>query len=419
MRPAESSSPIREETIRASESPDLQSRETTQVRRKQETRRVRVVRIEGTTNQSKASPMPSSPALIETIIAPKHNGISEAFPPACLPELNELIRRLLNPPNRSGSLGRLKNYEVLELIGTVAAGAVFRVTDLDLQRVVAIKAMLPRHGADARARARFISEGRAVAALAHENLIGIHGVGEAGGIPYLVMEYAEGGSLAQRLNEKGRLPPSEVVRIGLQAAAGLSAAHAAGLVHRDVKPANLLLETSTGRVKVADFGLAHRLDPAGGQVGEVVGTPYFMSPEQAAGLFTDPRSDLFSLGCVLYLCCPGELPFPGESIETVLEQIFSVMPRPVRQVDPTLPDWLEEIIFGLLAKNPADRFPATANEVKMQLISRWASLFTQRGKTSSMRRSCASPLLLRDEGGEGDVRGSRQGAGEGQWRRTN
>jgi serine/threonine protein kinase len=322
--------------------------------------------------------------LLETIVAPEQDD-RDAFPPAPLPEIEELFQRLLRPPNRTGSLGKLNNYEVLELIGTGAAGTVFRATDLDLQRVVAIKAMLPRRCSSASARVSFLREGRAVAALAHENIIGIHAVGEAGGIPYLVMEYAEGGSLQQRLSEKGRLPLGEVVRIGLQVASGLAAAHSEGLVHRDVKPANLLFEATTGRVKVADFGLAYRLEASGGSVGQVVGTPLFMSPEAAAGMGADPRSDLFSLGCVLYLCCTGELPFPGEDMDNVLEKIFTLDPTPIRQLDPTLPEWLEEVIGGLLAKEASERSPATAMELKLLLISRWASLFTQGGKTSGTR----------------------------------
>jgi serine/threonine protein kinase len=179
-----------------------------------------------------------------------------------------------------------------------------------LHRVVAIKVLAPALASSGAARQRFVREARAAAAVTHDNVIDIHAVEDDGAVPYLVMQFIDGRTLQEKLDRGGPLPLKEVLRIGLQVAAGLAAAHAQGLVHRDVKPANILLENSVERVKITDFGLARTVDDASlTQSGFIAGTPAYMSPEQADGDKVDHRSDLFSLGSVLYTLCAGHPPF--------------------------------------------------------------------------------------------------------------
>ena len=202
----------------------------------------------------------------------------------------------LAPSGKPGSLGRLGHYEVLEVVGRGGMGVVLRAFDERLHRVVAIKVMAAQLATSATARKHFTREAQAAAAVSHDHVVTIHAVEEADGLPYLVMQYVAGMSLQERLNREGPLQLPEVLRIGTQVAAGLAAAHAQGLVHRDVKPANILLENGVERVKLTDFGLAQAADDATlSQLGVVAGTPMFMSPEQARGGPLDHRSDLFSL----------------------------------------------------------------------------------------------------------------------------
>ncbi len=274
--------------------------------------------------------------------------------------------RLLGPPTRPGSLGQLGHYEVLEVIGRGGMGVVFRAFDEKLQRVVAIKVMSPGLAGSGTARQRFVREARAAAAVTHENVIDIHAVEDQGPVPYLVMQFVDGVSLEDRIRAAGALSLQEVLRIGLQTAAGLAAAHAQGLVHRDVKPANILLENSVERVKITDFGLARAVDEARlTQSGVVAGTPMYMSPEQAQGLAVDQRSDLFSLGSVLYCMCTGRPPFRAESALAVLRRVCEDTPRPVREINPALPEWLAALVDKLQAKGPADRFRSAAEVTEL------------------------------------------------------
>lgn len=267
----------------------------------------------------------------------------------------------LEPSDKPGSIGRLGHYEVREVVGRGGMGVVLRAFDENLHRVIAVKVMAPQLAASATARQRFIREARAAAAVSHDHIVTIHAVEEAGGLPYIVMQYVDGISLQERLDRTGPLRLAEVLRIGMQAASGLAAAHKQGLVHRDIKPANILLENGVERVKITDFGLARAADDASlTQAGAVAGTPQYMSPEQAEGKPVDARSDLFSLGSVLYAMCTGRPPFRGSTARAVLKRVCEEAPAPVREAGPEVPDWLCAIVAKLQAKEPADRYQSAA-----------------------------------------------------------
>jgi WD40 repeat protein len=267
----------------------------------------------------------------------------------------------LAPSQRPDSLGRLGHYEVLEIVGKGATGIVLRAFDEKLHRVVAIKALAPALATTGSSRPRFVREAQAAAAVTHDNIINIHAVEDSGPVPYLVMQYIDGLTLQKKLDRAGPLPLQEVLRIGLQVAAGLAAAHAHGLVHRDVKPANILLENGVERVKLTDFGLARAVDdPSLTRSGLIAGTPAYMSPEQANGEHVDPRSDLFSLGSVLYALCTGHAPFRASTTMAVLKRVCDETPRPVREVNAEVPEWLCGLIAKLHAKSPVERYQSAA-----------------------------------------------------------
>ncbi|HEV3142460.1 MAG TPA: protein kinase [Gemmataceae bacterium] len=269
---------------------------------------------------------------------------------------------------------RLGHYEIREVIGKGGMGVVLKAYDQKLQRIVAIKIMAPELAANVTARQRFIREARAAAAVSHDHIVTIHEVQEDHSPPYFVMPYIVGMSLQERLDKKGPFGLKEILRIGLQAANGLAAAHAQGLVHRDIKPANILLENGVERVKITDFGLARAVDDASvTQSGVISGTPMFMSPEQAAGETVDHRSDLFSLGSVLYMLCTGRPPFRATGTMAVMKRVIEDRPRPIREINPEMPDWLEAIIAKLHAKNSEDRFQS-AKEVAQLLEQHLAHL---------------------------------------------
>jgi serine/threonine protein kinase len=271
----------------------------------------------------------------------------------------------LAPASDPGHLGVLGPYQVIGVIGRGGMGVVLKALDPALGRTVAIKVLAPQLATSSQARRRFAREGRAAAAIAHEHVVTIHAVAvdPASGLPYLVMTYVPGLSLQDRIDIDGPLPPEQLLRIGMQAASGLAAAHAQGLVHRDVKPANILLQDGVERIKLTDFGLARAVDDASlTQSGVVAGTPLYMSPEQARAEPMDPRSDLYSLGSVLYAMCTGKPPFRAPTTMGVLRRIAEDTPRPVRELNPSAPPWLEALVAWLLAKDPADR-PRSAAEV--------------------------------------------------------
>ncbi|MGI6420009.1 MAG: protein kinase domain-containing protein [Thermoguttaceae bacterium] len=263
--------------------------------------------------------------------------------------------------SEEGNLGRLGAYEILEIVGRGGMGIVFKGHDARLNRCVAIKVLVPQLAANAAARKRFLREAQAAAAVSHEHVVRTYAVDESNGIPFIVMEYIEGISLDARIKRDGPLGIREILRIGMQSAAGLAAAHAQGLVHRDIKPSNILLENGVERVKITDFGLARAAEDAQiTQTGVLTGTPQYMSPEQARGEATDQRSDLFSLGCVLYAMCTGRSPFRATTVVDAIRRVCDDTPRALQQVNPDLPDWLVATVEQLLEKDPEKRFSSAA-----------------------------------------------------------
>jgi serine/threonine protein kinase len=296
----------------------------------------------------------------------------------------------LQPATDSAYLGRLAHFDVMRVLGRGAMGIVLEAFDSRLQRNVAIKVLDPELASDEVARQRFCREARAAASITHENVVAVHQVERSGeeGLPYLVMQLVSGEALDTRITRERRLPIGEIVRIGMQAAQGLAAAHTQGLIHRDIKPANILLEPPHDRVKLTDFGLARAAEDVRlTRTGFVTGTPLYMSPEQARGEAADPRSDLFSLGAILYEMCAGVPPFDSDSVLSVLRQIAEVKHRPVRLINPEVPEWLAATIDRLLAKKPADRIQ-TAAQLAELLDFQWALM-----KTSSLDRGRAGRIL--------------------------
>jgi len=281
---------------------------------------------------------------------------------------------LLTPSQKPGSLGRLDHYEILGIVGQGGMGIVLKGFDEKLRRVVALKVLAPELAVHGTARQRFTREARAAAAVSHEHVVTIHAVEADHRPPYLVMQFIDGVSLQEKLDQGVPLGLKEILRIGLQTAEGLAAAHRQGLVHRDIKPANILLENGVERVKITDFGLARAVDDASmTQSGVIAGTPLFMSPEQAAGLLVDHRSDLFSLGSVLYALCTGRPPFRAEGAQAVLRRVIDDTPRPIPEVNPEIPGWLCDLIARLQAKDSAGRFQS-AQDVADLLRRRLAQL---------------------------------------------
>jgi serine/threonine protein kinase len=272
----------------------------------------------------------------------------------------------LRPANLPGVLGLLGDYQVREVIGQGGMGLVLKAYDPTLDRLVAIKVLAPTLAGSATARLRFTREAKGAAAVSHDHIVVVHGVHEAEGLPYLVMEYIAGESLQERIERSGPLELSDIVRIGLQTASGLAAAHAQGLIHRDIKPANLLLENGLARVTITDFGLARAADDVQlTQKGVVAGTPEYMSPEQACGEAVDDRSDLFSLGSVLYTMATGVPPFRGSTALAVLRRVSDQEPPPIRTLNPSVSAWLETLIGRLMTKHPADRLQTAAEVAKL------------------------------------------------------
>jgi serine/threonine-protein kinase len=276
------------------------------------------------------------------------------------PRSDELVIRQLtewlDPTDDPQFIGRFGGYEILGVIGHGGMGVVLKGFERSLNRYVAIKVLAPSLATSGAARKRFAREAQAAAAVLHENVIAIHRVADSHDLPYLVMSYVGGISLQKRIDEEGPLPLVAILRISHQIATGLAAAHSQGLVHRDIKPANILLERGVERVTITDFGLARATDDGSlTKTGFIAGTPQYMSPEQARGESIDARSDLFSLGSVIYAMCTGHPPFRAETSYGILRRITDGQPRPIREINSNVPEWFAPIVERLHAKSPRER----------------------------------------------------------------
>ncbi len=262
-----------------------------------------------------------------------------------------------------------EHYRVVRLLGQGGMGAVYLAEDTRLSRLVAVKTLKPELASAAEARERFLREARLAATIEHDHVVPIYYVGEAGGVPFLAMPFLRGQSLEELLKGDRRFTAAQVVRLGLQIAEGLAAAHEKGLVHRDIKPGNLWVDpTAGGRIRILDFGLARPNDADTGltQSGMILGTPAYMAPEQAKGGKVDCRADLYSLGVVLYRLATGQLPLRGADAMSMLIALATEHPRPIRELVPELPVALAELITQLLNKDPNQR-PGSAQETAQAL----------------------------------------------------
>jgi serine/threonine protein kinase len=284
----------------------------------------------------------------------------------------------LEPPHGAEEIGRLAHFRLLRLLGRGGMGMVFQAEDMHLQRAVALKVMLPEIAAIPNAAARFLREARATAAIKHENVVTIYETGEDRGAPFLAMELLSGASLRDWLEAGNIAGLGQIVEIGRGIARGLAAAHARGIIHRDIKPSNIWLEAPDGKVKILDFGLARASESESGftHANAILGTPQYMSPEQASGLPLDHRSDLFSLGCILYQLAARRTPFPGRTPVAVLSAIARESPAPLEQVNPRISSHLAALIARLLSQTPDER-PASAAEVVRALEIEKANLLKE------------------------------------------
>ncbi|MFI9801581.1 MULTISPECIES: serine/threonine-protein kinase [unclassified Streptomyces] len=248
-------------------------------------------------------------------------------------------------------------YRLIESIGRGGMGEVWRAYDETLDRQVAVKLLLPQDS-DPTAASRFRLEARTASRIGHPNVVGVRDFGEHDNQLYLVMELVEGDSLARVLTQSGAQPADRVARMAAQAAAGLAAAHRQGVVHRDIKPGNLLLDAD-GTLKIGDFGIARFLDDPGAALtatGQIVGTSLYLAPERALGKPAGPASDVYALGCVLYQLLTGRPPFNADTAVAILHQHLDATPVPPRELGVAgLPPAFENYLLGLLAKDPEHR----------------------------------------------------------------
>ena len=248
-------------------------------------------------------------------------------------------------------------YSVERELGRGGMATVYLARDIRLDRLVAIKVLLPELAVRPELRERFLRETRTAASFSHPNIVPVHAVEETPTLLYFVMGFVDGETLTQVVRRHGPLTAIAAARLIQEVAWALSYAHGRGVVHRDVKPDNILLERATGRAMVTDFGIARSFAASGlTQVGEVVGTPHFMSPEQAAGDQLDGRSDLYSLGVASFFAVTGRVPFDGESAQAILAMHLSRPAPPILELRPDLPAPLGDTIDRCLAKEPQDRF---------------------------------------------------------------
>jgi eukaryotic-like serine/threonine-protein kinase len=265
--------------------------------------------------------------------------------------------------DKDGVLRQVGRYEIRSRLGRGGMASVYRAHDPHIGRDIAIKFLHAALAEDEECRTRFLREARAAGSLSHPHIAAVHDVGEIEGRPFMAMELLEGRSLADVLDTTPQLPIRDVMMLGLQLAQALEYAHGKGIVHRDIKPGNIMMLADKSGIKVTDFGIAH-MEGLGAHaptlVGAVLGTPQYMSPEQTRGDKLDGRSDLFSAGIVLYQAATGERPFQGDNLVAVAQQIATAEPPPLNARRPDMPPALRRVIERCLAKQPAQRFASGA-----------------------------------------------------------
>ena len=305
----------------------------------------------------------------------------------------EQFQHLLDPPSHPELLGKLQRYELEQLVGRGGMGLVFRAHDSELHRVVAVKTLAMHLIPIGAARQRFVREGRAAASLAHPHIVPVFDVIIDGPVPALVMQFIPGPTLENWLDTHGPMAWPQVLTLAIQISDALSAAHASGLVHRDIKPGNILLEAEASRALITDFGLVRTLDDATlTRSGMLAGTPDYMSPEQALGRPIDLRSDLFSLGSLLYTMLSGHPPFRAANPMSVLNRISYEPHRRLIEMQPDVPIELSCLIDRLLSKSPSRR-PGSAADVKLQLQELKQSPLRLKGSRAISARSIAIASL--------------------------
>jgi serine/threonine-protein kinase len=285
----------------------------------------------------------------KTIINPGiYSGHSPRVTPLVIPKL-ETTRHAINQVGR---------YRILERLGQGGMASVYKAFDPEINRQIAIKFLHPTHAQDENYRSRFLSEAKAVGVLSHANIVTVHDVGEIQGQPYIAMEMVEGAPLSDVLADGTPMSAREVVDIGIQLANALDYAHSKGIVHRDIKPSNILRIKGTNTIKVTDFGIAHIAsnETTRTRLGEVLGTPEYMSPEQALGQKVDARSDLFSVGVVLFHLVTGKRPFEADSLLTLMNRIAKEDPTPIEKLRGDVPASMRRIIARCLKKQPDKRY---------------------------------------------------------------
>ncbi|MBX6764175.1 MAG: protein kinase [Rubrobacteraceae bacterium] len=256
-------------------------------------------------------------------------------------------------------------YRVQSTIGSGGMAVVYRAEDTVLGRLVALKTLREAYAEDATFRVRFRQEARAMASLDHENIVRIYDIYRDGQLPFIVAEYVDGNDVGKLIERRGRLSEQHAKNIAVQVLRALSYAHGRGIIHRDIKPQNVL-STWDGRVKVADFGIARMLEDEGAESGEIVGSARYMSPEQLRGEEATPRSDIYAVGVLLYHCLVGRPPFNG-SLKKIMRDQLRKPPRPPRQMNRKISAHTEAVILKALSKDPSDRY-ASAEEMLRDLL---------------------------------------------------
>jgi serine/threonine-protein kinase len=288
-------------------------------------------------------------------------------------------------------------YRIEGILGRGGMASVYLARDAELDRPVAVK-VLAEHLADTPGfRERFVREARLAAQLSHPNVVQVFDVGEDEGRPFIVMEYVEGTTLGEEVKQRGPLEPTEVVDLALQVCGGLEHAHAAGLVHRDIKPQNLLLRAD-GTVKIADFGIARAAETTKlTQIGSVLGTAAYLSPEQALGEEVTAAADIYSLGCVLFELLTGRTPYVFKTLPELVTKHREEAIEPLREVRPDVPERLEAAVMHALARNPAYR-PESAAALAQELAAASPEPPTQalpRPTSVDAKKVAASPTRVR------------------------